>query len=755
MDFDRSLILAYLEEDNIQRAYFRVLPLLTLEGDIRQEAMKLWPSEGALRIVPDRNEQHTFKGRMRSLGAYCVVDLRNQPTEAGKIRTNKNFRPDKGEVNQYILYSDTVHELPPNTFYHLIDGSPQDYAALSEQAITPMFYIRHNDVLYGPISKSTPEQPEPACEATALLFEIPCPDQKTRCILCLENELASTAPTTAAENPSAEAANDIPGHEKSADDNQLEAASQQPDSSSECLPIGETLLILDQKQSHEDTLKQLDKPLSSSANLLKEEINPESTQIQAPFRDEHLSGTPLVHTPLHVSVQRTKNRTQEYVSSQLNIGKYEPPAPNLPAGTKMRTVENPIETACAYLKDAWNATSAHDQLSDFMLSLDGIQNILETKLCEGKSITIMQRVLRDRLKDLEAERLTALCELDKARRDVDAYKQELIQGLASRIRTETSSLEASRNQAQEQLDTLKDEINGLTHQRDALLSKVNELQSQVLPETIAKLAAEAHMTAPISGTPLRMSPIAGSEISEDALIERMVEGFASSGFEIDRNTAIALLALLAISSRIGISCPTPAPLATLLRNITHAMGWEGSYAHQISSEQRPMAGMRPINGTPAILATSLPNFSPLPNVTKLTINRTTANLIRNAAYDACQWPIIELRALPFVPLVESAAKIPVSASSFDPIRNRNSVETSEFSQLLTPIFNAAYPLSGAARNEMFRFVSICAAWMDGGLPSAIDWAIQLWIVPALERGTKQHSAVKTLLDEYPLSLGKM
>ena len=119
MNFDRSLIFAYLEEDNLQRAYFRVLPLLSLEGDIRQEALQLWPNEGGLRIVPDRNEQHTFKTRMRTLGSYCVIDLRNQPPEAGKIRTNKNFKPDRGEINQYILYSDTVHELPSNTFFQL------------------------------------------------------------------------------------------------------------------------------------------------------------------------------------------------------------------------------------------------------------------------------------------------------------------------------------------------------------------------------------------------------------------------------------------------------------------------------------------------------------------------------------------------------------------------------------------------------------------------------------------------------------
>lgn len=116
MSIDNQLLFCYLEEDNIQQAYFRVRPLLTPDADIRQEAMNQFPVEGCLRIVPDRNEQHTFKSRMRDLGHYCLVDLANLPAEATKIRTNKNFRPDKGEPNQFILYSDTVHELPAHSF---------------------------------------------------------------------------------------------------------------------------------------------------------------------------------------------------------------------------------------------------------------------------------------------------------------------------------------------------------------------------------------------------------------------------------------------------------------------------------------------------------------------------------------------------------------------------------------------------------------------------------------------------------------
>ena len=75
MSIDNQLLFCYLEEDNIQQAYFRVRPLLTPDADIRQEAMNQFPVEGCLRIVPDRNEQHTFKSRMRDLGHYCLVDL--------------------------------------------------------------------------------------------------------------------------------------------------------------------------------------------------------------------------------------------------------------------------------------------------------------------------------------------------------------------------------------------------------------------------------------------------------------------------------------------------------------------------------------------------------------------------------------------------------------------------------------------------------------------------------------------------------
>lgn len=750
MNFERSLIFSHLEEDNIQRAYFRVRPLLTTEGNAQEEAVQLWPNEGGLRIVPDRNEQHTFKGRMRSLGDYCVVDLRGLPAEAGKIRTNKNFRPERGEVNQYILYSDTVHPLPENTFYQLLDGAASDFAVLAEKAITPLFFIRENETLYGPVRKVEPALPQAAEEAAAMLFDVPCPDGVTRQILCMNDTPAKEVTAEPAEKPVQEQLAPVKPEQPAPKPVQEKKA---PD---EVLPIGKSLQILDEGQSTDDTLRQLDKPVSADANLLHQRPAKVTPVFDAPARQTGtLSGTPLVRAPLHVSTQQNKNRTQEVVSTQWNVGKYEPPAMELPAGAKLRNVANPVESACQQLRTAWNATSAHERLVDCILSLDGIRGQLEAKLCKGSNQTILQRVLRDRLQDLEAERLTALCELDKARKDVDTYKQELLTGLANRIARDTASLEADKQRAQTEVDALKGQITGLLAERDVLAAHVDELKRDVLPETVGKLFAEAQMIAPTAGIPLRMTSIPGEDVVLEALIERLQGACEASGAAIDRNTAIALLVLLGISQRIGISCATPAAAATLMDNVASAMGWKNSFAHQVDAEQRPCTNPRPVDGTPAILLTSLPSYAPLGQVTKLMLNRSVAPLTHQAAYDASQWPIIAIPALSFVPELPETSAAPVSAASLAKIAEHASATNADVDAVLAPVLSAAQPLSGAARKDLTRFVSVCAGLMEGGLPVAADWGIRLWIVPAVDGGSKQYHAVKPLLDEYPLSLADL
>ena len=413
---------------------------------------------------------------------------------------------------------------------------------------------------------------------------------------------------------------------------------------------------------------------------------------------------------------------------------------------------NPVADACTSLRKAWHNTDAHTQLLDCILSLDGFRTKLENRLCQGSGATLMQKVLRDRLQDLEAERLTALCELDRARRDADAYREEITAAMRTRLERDTRQLSAAHDEAATRVEALKQEINALQAQHDALLARVEQLQQDTLPGEVARLLTDAQMLSPTLGTPLRMSPAAGAHVSPEDLILRMTAVCHASGVQVTRNQAIAMLVLLALSPRVGVVCPTVAPLATLCRNIAAAFGWADSFVHQFSQEQRPMVTARPVDSAPAILMTSLPNHGAIAGVTKILLNRNVPGMVRNSAYDADPWPVMVVPALPFVEEIAAPENVvPVSAASLAALLETDAASQQDIRTALSAVLHAAAPLSGAARRNMFRFISVCSDLMDGGFASAADWAVLLWIIPSVDRAGRHYAAVKAALDEFPLS----
>ena len=112
MSLPGKLCIGIIEEDNPLKSYFRFKPLLVAEGDafLPWSQPQAYPGDGCIRIVPDKNESYHFKARMRRMGLFCVVDLREHPDENDKIRPNKNFRADGEERNAFIIYSDVVRE---------------------------------------------------------------------------------------------------------------------------------------------------------------------------------------------------------------------------------------------------------------------------------------------------------------------------------------------------------------------------------------------------------------------------------------------------------------------------------------------------------------------------------------------------------------------------------------------------------------------------------------------------------------------
>ena len=725
MNLERELVFCYIEEDNIQRAYFRVRPLMTISGDVQEEAQRLWPDDGCLRIVPDRNEQHTFKDRMRTLGGYCVMNLLGIPADANKIRTNKNYKPDKGEKNQFILYSDTVQSLPEHTFFEVIEAKAEDFASAAEKAVTPLFYIREDDTLYGPVRKAEPAKPETAQEAAGVLYPLTCPDGSERVLLCIENKIAATEEPKPAEQPAAK---------------------------EEALPIGKPLQILDQNKNFEETLQSLDQPLSKDANLLHQNAE-KSIEAAAPkVPEKPLSGTPLFHASMRTSVPQPKNKLQEVVSAQWRVARNEPPTAPLPAGARMHQVENPVEVACERMRAAWQVPEAQNQLIDFLLSLDGMRAKLEPRLTALPENTPLQKVLQSRLEDMEAERLSVLLQLDKAKADLDAYRRSVIDGLSSKAKAEATQLEAAKAEYEASIDGLKKQQAALIAQRDELTRRIDELQRTDLPAALAKALADAQIAAPVNGIPLHLSPVSGETAPAAELIRRVLDAFAASGMTISRNTAIALLALLGICPRIGLATTSAAAASTMVRNVAVRMGWENSFAHQVTPEQKPVLAPQSADSTAAVLLTSLAAYAPLDRITKVFLARKAQNLTRNPAYEAHSWPIINLPAMNTIPQLSGEGCAPVSQAALKEFISASAAAPAEIDQVLAPVFKLCAPLSGAAMQELYAFVGACTAHMEGGLAAACDWAILLWLIPSLERTAKTLAALKPLLGEYPLSL---
>ncbi len=728
MNLNREIVFSWLEEDNTQRAYFRLKPLLTVSGDVQEEAAKLWPEDGALRIVPDKNEQGYFKDRMRSMGSFCLMDLTAFPAEANKIRTNKNFHPDRDERNQYILYSDAVKAVPENTFYEVLEGAPEDAADLAAQASTPLFMVKQGDVLYGPVQRQNPATPDHAPEMEAVVYELSCPDGKQRMILCREEAVDAKQENTKPEVVKAEPA----------------PAAEAP------LPIGKPLSILDENKGFTETLAGLNQPVSNGANLLhqRQEVHHEVVPMQ------QLTGTPLMRSAgVRTSVPRPKNYVQEVVANQMRAARNDPPAAPLPNGVTMRAVDNPVERACAQLQQAWQMPEAQQQLVDFVLSLPGMSARIVPSVASSQGKTPLQQALQHRLDDLEAERLAALIQLDKAKEDLETFRKNALEAAGSAAAQNLREQEAKLAACQKQQAEVKEQLNALSAQRDAVEAEVERLRQHDYAAALTDALNRAQMVMPVPGQPLRMHTRVGEMSALGDLAKTFAKACEASGVQCTYNEAVAFVAAIALCKHVGLACKTMAPVTTLAENLAHAMGWHAGYALQTANNQTPVADHLGTDGaTPMILLTTLAANAPVPDVCTFTLGDAAEDLTRSAAYGADPYPVITLPEMTFV-AEQKRDGAPLSLQGLK--TSFTEEELTGVHKVLAAVLQKVQPLSGKAVSEMEHFVLLCADAMEGGLAAACDWAIQWWILPRIMGNAAKMADLRPLLLEYPLSLAKI
>ena len=739
MNLNEELVLAFLEEDNVQRAFFRVMPQLTSSGDIREEAKNTWLDNGALRVVPDRNEQHTFKDRMRSLGSWCVIDLTIFPAEASKIRTNKNYRPERGESNQYIIYSDAVKAVPSRVFYEVFDAAPSCFAEAAQMAITPSFFLREKDVFYGPVSRDNPQEPQPAPEMEATLYEFDSPDGKLHTVLCVaaENLLrdAPALPQRPAEAAQALAAAPV----------QPQAPSAAPETA-EALPIGKPLHILDERLSFEETVQELNKPLNEDSNLLRQRSAiPAQPGRPAAGRS---AGTPLYQTPFSTSSPQPRDRLAEVVSGQSRAARSEPYAEPLPSGARLKPVFNPIEHACDTFKKAWETMHSRPQLVNCVMSLDGMKALLERRQqIATNSATALQAALQQHLSDLEAERLNILVHLDQAKSDMDAYRQKAIAEASALERKEQESLAEKTAELRKTVDELRQEITVLGNQRSAMERELTELAERAVPMEAARVLREHKLAA--FGTEQMLRPVPGAPATVDELLARIEEACGACRISYMRNAGITFLALIAVCDRMTLVTEEPGPLVTLIQNLVDALGWSDSVALEEEASQQIIAQQAGADSTPSLVISLTDRISPIPNACRVMIARNADSVIGSLPYSVNRWPVCQFDKFDFIPRVQTECQ-PLSLKALRELKPVISPE--EIDRVLKDIYILIPQLSGKAREQMNRFIGICATLMEGSIADALDWAIRLWLLPAFAGQKELCEALKPLLYEYPVTL---
>ncbi len=405
MNLQGKITLAYLEEDKPQGGLFRVRPLLNDAAVFTGSLTDIFPDAGYLRVVPDKNEQHTFKNRMREIAPLCVIDAADTK---GKIRKNRNYRPDKQEDNQYVVYSDIVKPYPVDEFYQVVQKSD------AEKALTEKIYIRDGANIQGPYFKNCEtarEKTEKLPPDTHLLKTVELPEGKSILLYWAHTE------AEAAEEPAA-----VPSD-----------------------------------MSAQDQIQSLNEQLTVTSNPLKAEPAPVQPQAPVPVgkgtrlfpADLAIGGKKKVANPLAKAVEAQRKGTADTAGTDLPV----PPTP--PAQERQ------------------------------------------------------EAVLRDRLQELEAERLRLIMTLDEARKDLKAFT-------ARQLR------EADRESRRE-LDTL----NRIIEEKQKNIEKLTSAQSELLKSFPPDV------------------PPAGQCPEEIDLIRSTMDAFHASGFPMNRTQAAGILAVIA------------------------------------------------------------------------------------------------------------------------------------------------------------------------------------------------------------------
>lgn len=536
-----KLCIGILEEDNPLKSYFRLKPLL-VECDGRYEAVaseEAYPEEGCIRIVPDKNESSYFKARMRRMGRYCVLDLRDHAGENDKIRPNKNYKGDDTERNAHIVYSDVVREPARDMIFEIVefdgDGgswegdAPGTRRVLRGDALETWAYV-------------SPEG---------------------------EDELASIAPDGESLREEELQRFDLPGFPGQ----RLRFAIRLPALMASVIepPVPRSELVRGERASSRPEEKAAPQP----------EERPAQPEIPAekPWISHDLPDPPRIDPRMTPMQQRLaaqcglnpkRNRSlQEIIEEKWRHSRVDQLGHPIPANAMGHPVENPVERAVEALRQAWDNPQIHGQILDELSNIGDFYAALDQR-----SRQIGDHAIKRELEELEADRLQALDALDKLRREKanlrETFKEEirqeeadaLAEAVARRkaVEAECARCEEKVLHAQETIAEAQDVYASLADGR---------FEEKLRDFAVSSRAAELFRREDAPQERPRVVPV---ELTREEWIERAQHAFAVEGLELSPVQAANLLICAALGESILFSGPAASDKCMTAHALATALG---------------------------------------------------------------------------------------------------------------------------------------------------------------------------------------
>lgn len=552
-----KLCIGIIEEDNPQKSYFRFKPLLIAEGDkyVPYEEATDYPENGCIRIVPDKNESSRFKARMRRMGLYAMVDLREHPDENDKIRPNKNYHGDESEPNAYIIYSDVVRELPEGTVCEIVmQDVPGDSAQLALTLDTPTS-PRVIFSGYEPFGTTWTHSPISGTEdgvAFARTGDIAEEGMYTRHSLpgfggkTIELVAAKPGKTLYApavpEAPAAPVAAPAPA-----------VAAEAP------APV----------EAPAQPAAQAEAPAQQPAPWIchDESVLPQPVDPRLSPREQAIA----MQTGLN---PRRGRSLQEIIEDKWRRSRIDQLGHPVPGSVTGQPVMSPVDSALEAVSAAWNLENARAVLAGALAGIEGLNSAIA--VCADKAAA---EAIEARKAEFEAERENLNNEIERCRTEREKLQVEMLRELEEKHTAELEEHEKRVKQLEESEAALKgraDEARLIAIEAERTIA---QLTDEKLTERLSEYAVgsrAADILAALGRGEIKtkvmpeINPVCCANVA--GLVKRVRNHFCANGHHITDNEAINLLACIALGNKVILTGPAGCGKTTTARLLVEALG---------------------------------------------------------------------------------------------------------------------------------------------------------------------------------------